>query len=165
MNNRENGWAASLSRRGFLKGGAVVGAIAAGSGASLLAPTTSRADTAKVVVQYTGSWAMGRSGTWWRFTTPLFQGSGPRGRDDPRRPQLGDPCSNCLRPGPTRPVFRRFAAAAGPLGRRPARLFATGYQQAPFADSRCRGLRCINPRIFTASASEFSRPPAPRWTR
>ena len=57
MSSFDTGLIRSVSRRRFLKGGAVLGALAAGPGVTLLAPTASRADTAKVVIQY--DWLMG----------------------------------------------------------------------------------------------------------
>ena len=119
MNSRENGWAASLSRRGFLKGGAVVGAIAAGSGASLLAPTTSRADTAKVVVQYDWLMGNGQIGDVVAVHNGYFKDQGLEVEMIPGGPNSATLAPIVSRPGPARPVFRRFAAAAGPLGRRP----------------------------------------------
>ncbi len=133
MNNRENGWAASLSRRGFLKGGAVVGAIAAGSGASLLAPATSRADTAKVVVQYDWLMGNGQIGDVVAVHNGYFKDQGLEVEMIP-----GGPNSATLAPivsgqaqlgqfsGVSQLLLARSAGA-------PARLFATGYQQAPFA--------------------------------
>src|SRR5271155_5575274 len=164
MSSIENGQAKRISRRRLLKGGAVLGAIAAGPGVSLLAPTSSHADTAKVVIQYDWLMGNGQIGDIVAVHNGYFKDQGLEVEMSP-----GGPNSATLAPvvsgqaqlgqfsGVSQLLLARSAGA-------PVSLFATGYQQRPSPISPCPRLRCTSPRIFTASGSESSRPPAPRST-
>lgn len=133
MSSFDTGLIRSVSRRRFLKGGAVLGALAAGPGVTLLAPTASRADTAKVVIQYDWLMGNGQIGDVVAVHNGYFKDQGLEVEMNP-----GGPNSATLAPvvsgqaglgqfsGVSQLLLARSAGA-------PVRLFATGYQQAPFA--------------------------------
>jgi NitT/TauT family transport system substrate-binding protein len=121
------------SRRSFLKGSAALGLIAAGPGVSILIPTGSRADTAKVVIQYDWLMSNGQIGDVVAVQKGYFRDQGLEVEMSP-----GGPNAATLAPvisgqaqiaqfsGVSQLLLARAAGA-------PIRLFATGYQQAPFA--------------------------------
>jgi NitT/TauT family transport system substrate-binding protein len=133
MSSIENRQAKRISRRRFLNGSAALGAIAAGPGISLLAPTASRADTAKVVIQYDWLMGNGQIGDIVAVHNGYFKDQGLEVEMSP-----GGPNSATLAPvvsgqaqlgqfsGVSQLLLARSAGA-------PVSLFATGYQQAPFA--------------------------------
>jgi NitT/TauT family transport system substrate-binding protein len=133
MTDIENGWARGVSRRTFLKAGAALGIIAAGPGIGVLLPARSRADTAKVVIQYDWLMSNGQIGDVVAVHNGYFT---DQGFDVEMIP--GGPNSATLAPvvsgqaqlgqfsGVSQLLLARSAGA-------PISLFATGYQQAPFA--------------------------------
>jgi NitT/TauT family transport system substrate-binding protein len=133
MSNLENVWDNRISRRRLLKGGAALGAIAAGPGVTILMPTASRADTAKVLIQYDWLMGNGQIGDVVAVHKGYFKDQGLEVEMSP-----GGPNSATLAPvvsgqaqlgqfsGVSQLLLARSAGA-------PVRMFATGYQQAPFA--------------------------------
>jgi NitT/TauT family transport system substrate-binding protein len=133
MSDIEKGWARSVSRRNLLKGGAAVSAIAAGPGIGLLMPASARADTAKVVIQYDWLMGNGQIGDVVAVHNGYFKDQGFDVEFIP-----GGPNSATLAPvvsgqaqlaqfsGSSQLLLARAAGA-------PVRMFATGYQQGPFA--------------------------------
>ncbi len=133
MSNIEKGWARGLSRRSFLKTGAAMGVVAAGPGISLVMPSGARADTAKVVIQYDWLMSNGQIGDVVAVHNGYFKDAGIEVEMLP-----GGPNSATLAPvvsgqaqlgqfsGVSQLLLARSAGA-------PVSVFATGYQQAPFA--------------------------------
>ncbi|CCV12136.1 ABC transporter substrate-binding protein [Mesorhizobium sp. STM 4661] len=133
MSEIEKGWAKNLSRRNFLKTGAAMGMIAAGPGIGLVMPSRARADTAKVVIQYDWLMSNGQIGDVVAVHNGYFKDAGIEVEMIP-----GGPNSATLAPvisgqaqlgqfsGSSQLLLARSAGA-------PIRMFATGYQQGPFA--------------------------------
>jgi NitT/TauT family transport system substrate-binding protein len=133
MSEIDKGWADRISRRGLLKAGMGLGVMAAGPGVSLLVPASARADAAKVVIQYDWLMGNGQIGDIVAVHNGYFK---DQGLDVEMLP--GGPNSATLAPvisgqaqlgqfsGVSQLLLARSAGA-------PVRVFATGYQQAPFA--------------------------------
>ncbi|HMN86231.1 MAG TPA: ABC transporter substrate-binding protein [Bauldia sp.] len=131
----ENGrnWAAGVSRRRFLKAGAALSVIAAGPGINILVPSRGSAETAKVVIQYDWLMSNGQIGDVVAVDKGYFADEGIEVEMSP-----GGPNSATLAPvvsgqaqlgqysGVSQLLLARSAGA-------PVKVFATGYQQAPFA--------------------------------
>ncbi|HXT07234.1 MAG TPA: ABC transporter substrate-binding protein [Roseiarcus sp.] len=133
MSAIENGWANGVNRRSFLKGGIGLCVAAAGPGISLLTPAGARAATAKAVIQYDWLMSNGQIGDVVAVHNGYFKDQGIDVEMSP-----GGPNSATLAPvvsgqaqlgqfsGVSQLLLARSAGA-------PVRVFATGYQQAPFA--------------------------------
>jgi NitT/TauT family transport system substrate-binding protein len=133
MRTLENIWAARFSRRYLMKGSAVLGAIAAGPGVSILAPIASRADTAKIVVQYDWLMSNGQIGDIVAVHNGYFKDQGlevEMTQGGPNAATLAPVVSRQAQLGQFSGVSQLLLARSAGA---PVRLFATGYQQAPFA--------------------------------
>jgi NitT/TauT family transport system substrate-binding protein len=133
MSDIEKGWARSVSRRNLLKAGAAMSAIAAGPGVSLLMPASARADTAKVLIQYDWLMGNGQIGDVVAIHNGYFKDQGLDVEFIP-----GGPNSATLAPVVSgQAQLAQFSGASQLLLARaagaPVRMFATGYQQGPFA--------------------------------
>jgi NitT/TauT family transport system substrate-binding protein len=133
MSDVESGWARGVSRRKFLKAGAALSVIAAGPGINILVPGRASAETAKVVIQYDWLMSNGQIGDVVAVHNGYFKEQGIEVEMSP-----GGPNSATLAPvvsgqaqlaqfsGVSQLLLARAAGA-------PVQVFATGYQQAPFA--------------------------------
>jgi len=131
MSNIENGWAGRLNRRGFLKGG--LGVLAIGPGISLVLPAGASAEAAKVVIQYDWLMSNGQIGDVVAVHNGYFKDQGIEVEMMP-----GGPNSATLAPVVSQQaLLGQFSGVSQLLLARaagaPVRVFATGYQQAPFA--------------------------------
>jgi len=122
-----------LNRRRFLQAGAATGVIAMGPGVSLLMPADARADTAKLTVQYDWLIGNGQIGDVVAVDKGYFKDEGfeiemiPGG---PNSATLAPVVSGQAQLGQFSGVSQLLLARAAGA---PVRVFATGYQQAPFA--------------------------------
>jgi NitT/TauT family transport system substrate-binding protein len=133
MSEIDRGWASRLGRREFLKAGAALGAIAAGPGIGILVPPSARADTAKVVIQYDWLMSNGQIGDVVAVHNGYFKDAGlevemiPGGPNSATlAPVVSDQAQLGQFSGSSQLLLARSAGA-------PIKMFATGYQQGPFA--------------------------------
>lgn len=133
MSEIEQGWARRFSRRSMLKAGAGLGLIATGPGIGIFMGSSARAETAKVVIQYDWLMSNGQIGDVVAVAKGFFTEQGLEVEMIP-----GGPNAATLAPViSSQAQLGQFSGASQLLLARsagaPVRMFATGYQQGPFA--------------------------------
>lgn len=132
MKNRKFGWAENINRRSLLKGGAAGAMLAAAPGMSLFA-TSAKAQSAKVVAQYDWLLGNGQIGDIVAVHNGYFKDQGidvemiPGG---PNAATLAPIVSHRAQLGQFSGSSQLLLASAAGA---PVTLFATGYQDSPFA--------------------------------